>query len=102
MYGEHSHRGCAGGAADAARCSSLDGSGRPGGSASADRGLWTMTETAAWLNVPERMVRRLVSERRIPYVKVGRYVRFRPLDVQEWRDGNVHPAVVIEKRGIFG
>ena len=33
-----------------------------------------MSETAAWLNVPERMVWRLVAERRIPFVKVGRYV----------------------------
>jgi len=41
----------------------------------AGRGLWTSAETAEWLMVPERMVRRLVAERRIPYVKVGRYVR---------------------------
>jgi excisionase family DNA binding protein len=61
-----------------------------------------MSETAEWLNVPERMVRRLVAERRIPFVKVGRYVRFRPEDVEGWRDGNVRPAVVLERRTLAG
>lgn len=67
----------------------------------AGRGLWTAAETARWLTVPERMVRRLVAERRIPYVKVGRYVRFRPRDVKEWRDGHVRPAIVIERRHLL-
>lgn len=65
-------------------------------------GLWTLEETADWLAVSERMVRRLVAERRIPYVKVGRYVRFRPEDVEAWRDGNVHPAVVILRPRLVG
>ena len=67
----------------------------------AGRGLWTAAETAQWLTVPERMVRRLVAERRIPFVKVGRYVRFRPQDVKDWRDGHVQPAIVIERRSIL-
>ena len=41
----------------------------------AGRGLWTAAETARWLTVPERMVRRLVAERRMPYVKVTRSKR---------------------------
>jgi excisionase family DNA binding protein len=36
------------------------------------------------LAVTERQVRRLVAERRIPYVKVGRFVRFDPDDIDEW------------------
>lgn len=36
------------------------------------------------LSVTERHVRRLVAERRIPYVKVGRFVRFDPVDVADW------------------
>jgi excisionase family DNA binding protein len=36
------------------------------------------------LCVTERHVRRLVAERRIPYVKVGRFVRFDPVDVVDW------------------
>ena len=33
------------------------------------------------LNVNERYMRRLVSERRIPYFKVGRLLRFSPADL---------------------
>lgn len=58
---------------------------------------WTLQNAAEWLGVSERMVRRLVAERRIAYVKIGRYVRFRPEDVQSYRDGNVHPAALIER-----
>ncbi|MDP9331806.1 MAG: excisionase family DNA-binding protein [Actinomycetota bacterium] len=35
------------------------------------------------LCVTERHVRRLVAECRIPYVKVGRFVRFDPADVAD-------------------
>jgi excisionase family DNA binding protein len=31
-----------------------------------------------------RFVRRLVAERRIPFLKVGRSVRFDPADVDAW------------------
>jgi excisionase family DNA binding protein len=36
------------------------------------------------LGVTERHVRRLVAEQRIPYIKVGRFVRFDPVDVENW------------------
>jgi excisionase family DNA binding protein len=36
------------------------------------------------LNVTERFVPRLVAERRIPFLKVGRSVRFDPADVEAW------------------
>jgi excisionase family DNA binding protein len=39
---------------------------------------------AARLSITERHVRRLVAERRIPFVKVGRFVRFDPSAVAEW------------------
>jgi excisionase family DNA binding protein len=39
------------------------------------------------LGVSVRFVRRLVEERRIPYVKVGRFVRFDPVAVERWIDG---------------
>jgi excisionase family DNA binding protein len=74
----------------------------PDRSVTGSRGLWTMSETAEWLNVPERMVRRLVAERRIPFVKVGRYVRFRPEDVEGWRDGNVRPTMVVTRQTLTG
>ncbi len=41
---------------------------------------------AAWLGVEVVFVRRLVAERRIPFVKIGRYVRFDPDEVARWID----------------
>jgi hypothetical protein len=38
------------------------------------------------------MVRRLIQERKISYVKIGRYVRLRPEDVRAYRDANLRPA----------
>jgi excisionase family DNA binding protein len=39
------------------------------------------------LGITERHVRRLIAERRIPFVKVGRFVRFVPADVDKWLQG---------------
>ncbi len=36
------------------------------------------------LGVTPRFVRRLVSERRIPHFKVGHFVRFDRIEVDEW------------------
>ena len=44
------------------------------------------------LGVTERLVRRLVAERRIPYVKVGRFVRFDPVLVADWIRASRIPA----------
>jgi excisionase family DNA binding protein len=34
--------------------------------------------------VTERFVRRLVFERRIPFLKVGHFVRFEPAAIERW------------------
>ena len=48
---------------------------------------------ARWLGVEVVYVRRLVSERRIPFVKLGKYVRFDPDEVAGWVDElRVHPT----------
>ena len=44
----------------------------------------TLGEAAAYLNLTERYMRRLVSERRIPYLKVGRLLRFRAEDLDAY------------------
>jgi excisionase family DNA binding protein len=41
---------------------------------------------AAWLGVEIVFVRRLVSERRIPFLKIGKFVRFDPAEVATWID----------------
>ena len=48
--------------------------------------LWNIETLAQRLSVSPRFVRRLVAERRIPYLKVGAYVRFDPDDVRQWLD----------------
>ncbi|MGH9188309.1 MAG: helix-turn-helix domain-containing protein, partial [Acidimicrobiales bacterium] len=41
---------------------------------------------AARLNVSVRYVRRLVAERRVPYIKFGRLLRFDPDEIEGWLD----------------
>lgn len=48
--------------------------------------LLSITEVAARLGVQVRHVRRLVYERRIPYIKWGRLLRFDPAEVEAWVD----------------
>ena len=38
------------------------------------------------LGVGERLIRRLVDQRRIPFHKIGKYVRFDPEEVSQWVD----------------
>jgi excisionase family DNA binding protein len=46
--------------------------------------LLDTAEVAEALSVTPRRVRRLVAERRIPFVKVGRFVRFEPGELDAW------------------
>jgi excisionase family DNA binding protein len=55
--------------------------------ANSDHGLPTLLDSsqiAGMLGITERHVRRLVLERRIPFAKVGRFVRFDPRDIEQW------------------
>jgi excisionase family DNA binding protein len=53
-----------------------------------DDELLTAEEVAERLRATPRFVRRLVAERRIAYVKVGRLVRFEACAVAEYIDRN--------------
>lgn len=46
--------------------------------------LMTLPEVAERLGVNERHVRRLVAERRIPFVKWGHLLRFDPVELEAW------------------
>jgi excisionase family DNA binding protein len=48
--------------------------------------LLTIDELAERLGVSNRHVRRLVAERRVPYLKVGKFVRFDPSEIAVWLD----------------
>lgn len=54
--------------------------------------LLTVPEVAERLNTGERMARRLIAERRLPTVKVGRHVRVRSSDLEQWIENNTRPA----------
>ena len=46
--------------------------------------LLTIEELADHLGVSVRHVRRLIAERRVPHLRVGRFIRFDPADVTAW------------------
>jgi excisionase family DNA binding protein len=55
--------------------------------------LLDIAGVAEHLAVSERHVRRLVTERRIPYVKWGHLLRFDPDEIADWLDtGRRRPA----------
>ncbi len=53
----------------------------------------TVEQAAAYLNITDHFVRRLIRERRIPFVKVGRLVRLRRSDIDDYLAGRRVPAV---------
>jgi len=64
--------------------------------ANTDHGLPPLLDSsqiAGMLGITERHVRRLVLERRIPFAKVGRFVRFDPRDIERWVQAAKVPAV---------
>jgi excisionase family DNA binding protein len=48
--------------------------------------LIDIVEAATRLGVPVRHVRRLVAERRVPYVKWGARLHFDPQELDDWID----------------
>jgi excisionase family DNA binding protein len=46
--------------------------------------LLTIEQLAQRLGITVRHVRRLVAEKRVPYYKVGRLVRFDPAEITAW------------------
>ena len=46
--------------------------------------LLDMASLAQRLSTSERHIRRLVSERRIPFIRVGRFIRFEPAAIAAW------------------
>jgi excisionase family DNA binding protein len=46
--------------------------------------LLDIARVAERLAVSERFVRRLVFERRLPFLKIGQFVRFDPVEVERW------------------
>ena len=55
--------------------------------------LLDVTGVAERLAVNERHVRRLVAERRIPFIKWGHLLRFDPVEIDEWLDEQRFPTI---------
>ena len=56
-------------------------------------GTWlTLTDLVNMLQITERHARRLVAEKKIPYTKVGRPLRFNLGRILKWLDDNSHGA----------
>ncbi|CAN5123957.1 hypothetical protein BH11ACT5_BH11ACT5_02610 [soil metagenome] len=56
------------------------------------RPLLDVAAAAAYLTTGEHFVRRLVRERRVPFHKVGRFVRFDPDDLDRFITDGRHEA----------
>jgi excisionase family DNA binding protein len=54
--------------------------------------LMTMDQLAERLGVTHRHVRRLVDERRVPFLRVGRFIRFDPAEIADWLNCNRVPG----------
>jgi excisionase family DNA binding protein len=52
--------------------------------------LLTIDQLADRLGISIRHVRRLIAERRVPYLKVGWLVRFDPTEIASWLDNPRH------------
>jgi excisionase family DNA binding protein len=48
---------------------------------------WSTKELAKRLDVKESTVRSWVFKKQIPFVKIGRLVRFKEKSIQKWLDG---------------
>lgn len=70
----------------------------PDGLAGGYQGLLTIPQAAEVLNVGERFIPRLVSERRIVFRKVGRHVRFRPADLEDYIESVKHEPPTLQPR----
>ena len=44
----------------------------------------TIAEAAKYMNLTERAVRRYVEQERIPFHKVGKFIRFCPSELDAW------------------
>ncbi|MBK9740380.1 MAG: helix-turn-helix domain-containing protein [Actinobacteria bacterium] len=72
----------------------LEGSSRRSATPVSSSGdLLTVEQAADYLNITEHFVRRLIRERRIPFLKVGRLVRLRRTDIDEYLASRLVPAV---------
>ncbi len=52
----------------------------------ASASLLSIEQLADWLGLTDRFIRRLVAARRIPFLKIGKFIRFDPTEIEPWLD----------------
>lgn len=57
-----------------------------------DKALWTKSDVAERLGVTVRTINNWIAQNRIAYIKIGRNVRFRPSDVEDYIQRNTIEA----------
>lgn len=67
-------------------------------SALSQKGMLSSEEAARFLGVTNDHVRRMASRREIPHYKMGKYLRFDRLDLEEWmRQERIDPIYEAEE-----
>ena len=61
--------------------------------------LLTIDQLAEHLGVSTRHIRRLIAERRVPYLKWRRFIRFDPSEITAWLDDARKPPESGHGRG---
>lgn len=55
-----------------------------------DNQLFTIENLSKFLNVSPATIRDWIYKRQIPFKKLGRLIRFDPLDIQKWLNERSH------------
>lgn len=58
----------------------------------------SLLEAVKETGIPETTIRTLVRTRKIPYIKVGKYLRFEPEALRAWLDAGTVPALNAQAR----
>lgn len=53
-----------------------------------DTALWVVADLADYLKISEHTIRRSIVNRRIPFIKLGRSVRFDPVVIKDFLKSN--------------
>ncbi|GMU78731.1 MAG: hypothetical protein AMXMBFR46_15250 [Acidimicrobiia bacterium] len=59
--------------------------------------LLDVDAAAQYLSVTPRFIRRLVAERRVPFVRLGRHLRFDPADLDRFVEAGRVDAVSVRR-----
>ena len=57
----------------------------------------TIIEISAYLNLKPSTIYAMVAEKRIPHFKVGRLVRFKKSEIDQWMEGNKKECMDISR-----